>query len=352
MLCCCVTGATGFLATHLIQQLLAAGHCVRGTVRSLAANPEVLAALRGFDGAAERLALFEADLLAPADGRFATALAGCEALLHTATPVIVPDADRLSPAELEAAYCSPAVDGTRTLLEVAAAADCAAVVLTASTACFLGHPRFDRADAAAVMTADGSTDSDEAYMRANGQWYRLAKTLQEGLARELAPRLGLALATIHPSLIVGPYFGDAGTRLSAGHASVLGLAGADAPAEAGNGHTGVVHVQDVAAAHIALAGRLLAGACNGGRYLLNQSPLWSVEAYARFVGRASPLHPPSAAASTDAAVAAAGFRVVPPTADCGPARRDLGIVLRAPEGSLRETVASLAEKGLLAAPRL
>ena len=30
-----VTGATGFVASHLIKQLLQSGHLVRGTVRSL-----------------------------------------------------------------------------------------------------------------------------------------------------------------------------------------------------------------------------------------------------------------------------------------------------------------------------
>ena len=35
----CVTGVTGYLAGHLIQQLLEQGHRVNGTVRSLSKSP-------------------------------------------------------------------------------------------------------------------------------------------------------------------------------------------------------------------------------------------------------------------------------------------------------------------------
>ena len=39
----CVTGATGYLAGHLIQQLLEQGHRVNGTVRSLSKSPKLAA---------------------------------------------------------------------------------------------------------------------------------------------------------------------------------------------------------------------------------------------------------------------------------------------------------------------
>ncbi len=40
-----VTGASGFIALHCIDQLLAQGHEVRGTVRSLSRKDEIEAAL-------------------------------------------------------------------------------------------------------------------------------------------------------------------------------------------------------------------------------------------------------------------------------------------------------------------
>ena len=80
-----VTGASGFIATELVAQLLARGDTVRGTVRSLA--PERTAHLTSLPGASERLTLFAADLLDGA-GAFAEAFAGCSVVMHTACPFV------------------------------------------------------------------------------------------------------------------------------------------------------------------------------------------------------------------------------------------------------------------------
>ena len=80
-----VTGGSGFIATHCILQLLAAGHRVRTTVRSLGREPEVRATLKaaGAD-AGDRLAFFAADLTA--DAGWAAAAAGCDFVQHVASP--------------------------------------------------------------------------------------------------------------------------------------------------------------------------------------------------------------------------------------------------------------------------
>jgi dihydroflavonol-4-reductase len=59
-----VTGGSGFIASHCILQLLAAGHTVRTTVRSLSREDDVRAMLKV--GGAEpgtRLTFYVADLL-------------------------------------------------------------------------------------------------------------------------------------------------------------------------------------------------------------------------------------------------------------------------------------------------
>lgn len=56
-----VTGASGYLATHCVQQLLNAGYLVRGTVRSLKVLEKVQP-LKNLSYANERLELIEADL--------------------------------------------------------------------------------------------------------------------------------------------------------------------------------------------------------------------------------------------------------------------------------------------------
>jgi hypothetical protein len=82
----CVTGATGYLAGHIVQRLLAAGHVVHGTARqpnSSSSTKHLLA----MPGAAERLKLFKADLLQPE--AFDAAVAGCDVVIHTASPYLI-----------------------------------------------------------------------------------------------------------------------------------------------------------------------------------------------------------------------------------------------------------------------
>jgi nucleoside-diphosphate-sugar epimerase len=125
----CVTGASGFIASELVASLLARGLRVNGTVRSVAKA----AHLQILPGAAERLVLFEADLLG--DGTaFDAAVAGCRVVFHTACPFIV----TARAAELgESFFVQPAVKGTEAVLAACARAGGASlrrVVLTSSCA--------------------------------------------------------------------------------------------------------------------------------------------------------------------------------------------------------------------------
>ncbi len=60
-----VTGGSGFIGSHCIQQLLEAGHTVKTTVRDLKRKPEVLTLLSSAGvsrDAASRVSFFAADL--------------------------------------------------------------------------------------------------------------------------------------------------------------------------------------------------------------------------------------------------------------------------------------------------
>src|SRR5215469_2660915 len=81
-----VTGGSGFIASHCILQLLAAGHQVRTTVRNLGRESDVRAMLkRGGREALDQLSFVAADL--EHDAGWAGATAGCEYVLHVASPL-------------------------------------------------------------------------------------------------------------------------------------------------------------------------------------------------------------------------------------------------------------------------
>ena len=103
-----VTGATGFLATHVVKQLLEKGYRVRGTVRSLR-DEKKLAPLRNLvPNSRFKLELVEADLLK--EETWINAVNGCTYVIHTASPLPLED-----PKD-ENEVIKPAINGTLNVL--------------------------------------------------------------------------------------------------------------------------------------------------------------------------------------------------------------------------------------------
>ncbi|KIH47977.1 oxidoreductase, short chain dehydrogenase/reductase family protein, partial [Ancylostoma duodenale] len=120
-----VTGASGYVGLHCVQQLLAAGYKVRGTVSPLLHLPH----------ANERLELIEADLMNEED--WPRAVAGCTFILHVASPW---------PIVADESTIKTAVDGTLHVLRAASMEPSVRkVVLTSScSAVNDGHPNNSR----------------------------------------------------------------------------------------------------------------------------------------------------------------------------------------------------------------
>jgi len=128
----CVTGASGFIAGQTIRELLANGFKVRGTVRGDVDDSQY-AYLKQLPGAAERLRLVPGDLTQP--GSFDTAIAGCDYVIHAASPYL------LETKKPQQEMVDPAVNGTLDVLRACAKAPSVKrVVLTSSLAAITDEP--------------------------------------------------------------------------------------------------------------------------------------------------------------------------------------------------------------------
>jgi nucleoside-diphosphate-sugar epimerase len=189
-----VTGGSGFIGAHCILQLLAAGHHVRTTVRSLKREADVRAMLRA--GGAEpgdRVSFFAADL--ENDAGWAQAIAGCEYVLHVASPFpqTVP--------RYENELIVPAREGTLRVLRAARDAGVRRVVLTSSFAAIgYGQEPQDRPFDETNWTDPNGPDV---------QPYAKSKTLAERAAWDFIARegRGLELAVVNPVGVFGPVLG-------------------------------------------------------------------------------------------------------------------------------------------------
>lgn len=190
-----VTGGTGFIGVHCLIQLLAAGHETRATVRNPAREGEVRAMLRqgGAGEVGERLTLFRADL--NADAGWAEAAAGCDYVLHVASPF--PSTVPRDENELIA----PARDGALRVLRAARDAGVKRVVLTSSFAA-IGYGAKGRTTA---FTEDDWTNLEDPSV----QPYQKSKTIAERAAWDFIAREGgeLELAVINPVGVLGPVLG-------------------------------------------------------------------------------------------------------------------------------------------------
>jgi len=252
-----VTGASGFIALHCIEQLLDAGHQVRGTVRSLSRKSEIEEALTAAGRDVSALSLYEADL-AKKDG-WDEAVKGCDYVLHIASPFI------LGVPKHEDELIVPAVSGVEFVVGAAIEHQVKRVVLTSS-----GASITDTHDGKTHFTEADWTDVNHPKTTA----YYKSKTLAEKRAWDLIDAQTGAkkteLSVMNPTVVLGPSVSaDIGTS----NDFVRQIISGKVPAAA-NLHFGFVDVRDVAAAHITAMTHKKAA---GERFILSAGELWLIE---------------------------------------------------------------------------
>ena len=228
-----VTGGSGFIGAHTILQLLACGHQVRTTVRSLKREGDVRAMLKaGGVEAGNRLSFIAADL--EKDGGWREAVAGCEYVLHVASPLPP------SVPKHEDELIVPAREGTLRVLRASRDAGVKRVVLTSSFAA-IGYGYKSRT---APFTETDWTDLDGEVVAP----YQKSKTLAERAAWDFIAKEGgaLELSAVNPVGVFGPVLGP---DYSASILIVQRMLDGALPG-APQLYFGVVDVRDVADLHI------------------------------------------------------------------------------------------------------
>lgn len=227
-----VTGGSGFLGSHCIMAVLAAGHDVRTTLRSLDKGIEVRSALAAAGAKTpQEINVYAADL--GDDEGWTEAVAGCDYVLHTASPF--PSVQPNDPNDL----IVPARDGTLRVLRAARQAGVKRVVLTSSFAAVGYGPEPD---------GHVYTESDWTPVDAPNQPYVLSKVMAERAAWDFAQESEAPeLSVINPTGIFGPVLNP---RLSASIQIVKGLLDGAFPPELPDMWFGVVDVRDVADLHL------------------------------------------------------------------------------------------------------
>ncbi len=253
-----VTGATGFIAGHVIHQLVEAGHEVIGTARSASRAGPLNDVLSRYAGKPVEIAVRPADL--SSDEGWAEAIAGADYVQHIASPIpaqVPKNADEL---------IIPARDGALRVLKAAKAAGVKRVVMTSSmAACAYGWGD-NRPNP--ITEAHWSKDNNEA----DNTPYTRSKTIAERAAWDYVngEGQGLEFVAMNPAAVLGPVMsGD----FSASVEILTQLLSGKLPGTPRVGFV-IVDVRDVATAHVAA---MTTPGAAGQRFLLGDRFLWFAE---------------------------------------------------------------------------
>ncbi|WP_300558727.1 aldehyde reductase [Companilactobacillus sp.] len=228
-----VTGGSGFIAVHIILQLLQQGYAVRTTVRSLKRIDNIKedlqnGGIKNFDN----LSFVEADL--SSDKNWDMATDGATYVIHVASPT--PKLNFKNPDEM----IRPAVDGLLRVYRAARDAGVKRVVLTSAYgAVFAGHKN----------RQTPYTEEDWSNLDAkNIHPYQISKTMSEKAAWKFIEEEGngMEMAAVNPVGVMGPVLSAKYSHSNVQIQQMLEGKIKSLP----NVDSGYVDVRDVASLHI------------------------------------------------------------------------------------------------------
>ncbi|CAG9983681.1 unnamed protein product, partial [Clonostachys byssicola] len=239
-----ITGASGFLGSHIAARLIIQGYKIRATFRSDSKSQ----LFKNILGGNNVETCIVADITAP--GAFMEAIVGADFVIHTASPFTFKVTD------INKDLIQPAVEGTTRMLEaIASSSTVKRVVLTSSFAAVVDPTKGPRAGYA-YTEEDWNPMTPEKALENNLFGYQASKTFAEKAAWDfIKSNVGNektpSLVTICPPMIFGPVHPASGITKDALNESSAQLLNAVTSADPTPTRMPVfVDVRDVAQAHV------------------------------------------------------------------------------------------------------
>ena len=233
-----LTGATGYLGSQILDELLNRGYEVRITSRNTTKTLGEKWLKPYFKEYKDKITVHYADLLD--DGSFDEVMKGAKGLIHAASPFRI---QGIKDAKKE--LVDPAKKGTRNVIQSAENSKTVEkVIVTSSVAAVYG-------DAIDIEQYEEDVFSEKHWNRSSNlrhQPYSFSKTEAEKEAWRLADGKSWKLATINPGFIVGPSITDRGDSTSV--QMIINLLSGRLKQGVPDLFFSMVDVRDVARAHV------------------------------------------------------------------------------------------------------
>jgi len=194
-----VTGASGFVAAHVLSSFLDAGYRVRGTVRSEKSAAQVKSTFAKYANSTLEFAIVP-DITTP--GAFDEAVKGVDGVIHTASPFVLEVEDN------QRDLLDPAIKGTTEILRAVQknAPQVKRVVITSSFAAIVDPAKgmrpgytYTEADWNPVTMEEAKTGSGPVAYCASKKFGELAAL---NFVKEQKPNF--TISTINPPMVYGP----------------------------------------------------------------------------------------------------------------------------------------------------
>lgn len=238
----CVTGASGFVGSHVVKALLEKGYSVRATVRDASNDADVAWIKALAENTPGRVQIFSADLNIP--GSFDEAVDSADIVIHTAAVV------KMSAKNPKEEIVNPSLEGTRSVFSsILKSRTAKKVIHTSSVSAVLDY-----------LVAEGHVFTEEDWNRELSlkDPYGMAKTLSEKYAWKVYKdqpedaTWRFELVVLNPALVLGPLLHK--KHASASPAVVKSFLDGTMPLALDFAWS-IVHVADVASAYVAAVER-------------------------------------------------------------------------------------------------